>query len=146
MMDNENTDVDNVTSEVETPAPEKSVEVEPAVPVESDPTPASKPVITFRGNNYDMMSVIGATLAGGTLFACGTCGFGFYCLPFVPLILGIVGLFSLRESVDPNRTQLLSWFSIGVGALFALLILAGIVFYILYFGFIFTMIAAEGGF
>ena len=145
-MDNENEDVESVASEVETPAPEEPVESEPVVSVESDPAPASKPVITFRGNNYDLMSVVGATLAGGTLFACGTCGFGFYCLPFVPLILGIVGLFSLKESVDPSRTQLLSWFSVGVGTVFVLLILAGIVLYILYFGFIFTMIAAEGGF
>ena len=146
-MDNENEDVDSVTSETESPAPEESVEAEPAVSVETDAPPSgSKPVITFRGNNYDLMSVVGATLAGGTLFACGTCGFGFYCLPFVPLILGIVGLFSLKESVDPDRTKFLSWASVAVGSLFVLLILAGIVFYILYFTFIFAMIAAEGGF
>lgn len=145
-MDNENEDVESVASKEETPAPEEPVESEPAIPVEADPAPTSKPVVTFRGNNYDLMSVVGATLAGGTLFACGTCGMGFYCLPFIPLILGIVGLFSLKESVDPDRTKMLSWASIAVGALFVLLILAGIMFYILYFGFIFTMIAAEGGF
>ena len=145
-MDNESEDVESVASEVEPPAPEEPVESEPVMSVESDPAPASKPVVTFRGNNYDLMSVVGVSLAGGTLFACGTCGFGFYCLPFVPLILGIVGLFSLKESVDPDRTKLLSWASIAVGSLFVLLILAGILFYILYFTFIFSMIAAEGGF
>ena len=143
-MDNENEDIDNVAFEAETPAPEDPIATESVVPIE--PASSSKPVVTFRGNNYDLMSVVGVSLAGGTLFACGTCGFGFYCLPFVPLILGIVGLFSLKESVDPDRTKLLSWASIAVGSLFVLLILAGILFYILYFTFIFSMIAAEGGF
>jgi len=145
-MDNENTDVDNVMPEADAPTPEESVEAEPAVPVETGAVSGSKPVVTFRGNNYDLMSVVGASIAGATLFACGTCGFGFYCLPFIPLILGVVGLFSLKESVDPDRTKLLSWAGIAVGSLVVLLILAGILFYILYFTFIFLMIAAEGGF
>ena len=143
-MDNENEDVDSVAFEAETPTPEDPIETESAAPVE--PASGSKPVVTFRGNNYDLMSVVGVSLAGGTLFACGTCGFGFYCLPFVPLILGIIGLFSLKDSVDPDRTKMLSWASVAVGSLFVLLILAGILFYILYFTFIFSMIAAEGGF
>ena len=141
-MDNENTDVDNVISDADTPTPEEPVEAEP--PVRVDVGSGSKPVVTFRGNNYDLMSVVGASIAGATLFACGTCGFGFYCLPFIPLILGVVGLFSLKESVDPDRTKLLSWAGIAVGSLFVLLILAGILFYI--FIFTFSIVAAEGGF
>ena len=107
--------------------------------------PASPPEITFWGNNYDLMSVVSASIAGSTLFACGTCSVGFYCLPFLPLILGIVGLFSLKDSVDHNRTKMLSWISISIGLIFVLLIVALMLFYILYFAFIFFIIAAESG-
>lgn len=109
-----------------------------------DQAPA-KNRVTFLGNSYDVMSVVGVSTAGATLFACGTCGFGFYCLPLIPVILGAIGLLSLKDSVNPDRTKLLSWISIGVGAAFLLLILLLFLFYVLYFGLIFSVIASEAG-
>ena len=44
--------------------------------------------------------------------------------------------------VDPDRTRLLSWLSVGSGAIILLLLIAGIVLYVF---FIFFAIAAEGG-
>jgi hypothetical protein len=105
----------------------------------------NRPIVTFKGNNYDLMSVAGVSVAGATLFTCGTCGFGFYCLPIVPIIFGAIGLLSLKESVDPHRTKQLSLVSIGVGSVFVLMVLAFFMFYAVYFAFIFFVIASEGG-
>lgn len=104
----------------------------------------SRPAITFQGNSYDLTSVIGLTTGAVVLLACATCNLGYYCLPFVPIILGIIGLVSAKDSVDPDRTKLLSWLSVGSGAIILLLIF---VFVALYIGFIvFVIMAQNGGF
>ncbi len=102
------------------------LEPEPA-PENSFQPPALTPEITFQGNNYDLMAVIGVTIAVITLLTCGTCNMGIYCLPFAPLILGAIGLFTAKDSVNPERTKLLSWLSLGVGVAILLLILAVII-------------------
>jgi len=104
----------------------------------------SGPVITFQGNSYDLASVIGVTAGTLVLFACFTCNVGYYCLPIVPIILGIIGLVAAKDSVDPQRTKLLSWLSVGSGALILLLIF---LFAALYIGIIvFAIMADSGGF
>ena len=35
-----------------------------------------------------------------------------YCLPLVPLVLGIIALRSAKESINPNRTRNLAWIGI----------------------------------
>ena len=118
---------------------------EPAIsPFTGDET-NHRPAVTFMGNTYDLTAVAGAASAAVTIFACGTCGFGFYCLPLVPVILGAIGLLSLNDAVDPDRTKKLSWVSVGVGALFLSLIALLFLFYLVYFGFIFFAIASESG-
>ena len=107
----------------------------------SDIETATKPTITFQGNNYDLAAVVGVTIGGITLLSCATCNLGFYLLPFLPLVLGLVGLIAAKDSVNPERTKLLSWFSIGSSAVILLLILAVV---ILYIGFIAYAIATEG--
>ena len=78
------------------------------------------------------------------LFSCFTCNLGYYCLPFVPIILGIIGLVAAKDSVDPERTKLLSWLSVGSGAIILLLIF---LFIALYIGFIvFAIMADNSGF
>ena len=119
--------------------------VELAVSPFADDETANRPAVTFMGNSYDLTAVAGATSAGVTLFACGTCGFGFYCLPLVPVILGAIALLSQKDAVNPDRTKTLSWVSIGVGALFLSLVALLFLFYVIYFGFIFFVIANEGG-
>jgi hypothetical protein len=66
---------------------------------------------------------------------------GYYCLPILPIILGAVGLATAKDSVDPDRTRLLSWISIGSGAIIILLILILIAAYIGFFAFV---MATEG--
>lgn len=106
----------------------------------SDIETATKPTITFQGNNYDLAAVVGVTIGGITLLSCATCNLGVYLLPFLPLILGLIGLIAAKDSVNPGRTKLLSWISIGSSAVILLLILAVV---ILYIGFIAYAVANE---
>jgi hypothetical protein len=108
--------------------------------VEVTETERAKPTVTFMGNSYDLTSVVGATVGGVVLFTCVTCNFGWYCLPIIPIILGIIALVSAKDSVDPERTRKLSWIGIGSGAFF---IIIGILAAIAYFAFLFFVIGIE---
>lgn len=71
--------------------------------------------VTFMGNTYDL-AALGALGSGAlVLFSCLTCNMGYYCLPFIPLLLGLVGIVSAREAVNKERTQLWSWIGVGAG-------------------------------
>jgi len=62
--------------------------------------------VTFMGNTYDL-AALGALGSGAVvLFSCLTCNLGYYCLPFIPLLLGLVGIVSAREAIDKERTRL----------------------------------------
>ena len=104
----------------------------------------AEPVVTFAGNNYDLMAVVGVTVGGIVLLSCATCNMGFYCLPLVPIVLGVVGLISAKDSVNPERTRLLSWLSVGSGGVILLLLLLFIAAYI--FIIFFAIAADKGGF
>ena len=60
----------------------------------------------------------------------------------MPIILGTIGLVAAKDSVDPERTKLLSWLSVGSGVVILLLIF---LFVALYVGFIVLVIMAENG-
>jgi hypothetical protein len=130
---------------IEAEAPDGiSLTGEPPSPSPAAGENGSKPIITFQGNSYDLTSVVGLTTGAVVLLACATCNLGYYCLPFVPIILGIIGLVAAKDSVDPDRTKLLSWLSVGSGAIILLLIF---IFVALYIGFIvFVVLAENGGF
>jgi hypothetical protein len=117
---------------------------QPAETATSETKSSARPTVTFQGNNYDLMSVVGITIGGVVLLSCATCNFGFYCLPFVPIGLGVIGLAMAKESVDPDRTRLLSWLSVGSGAVILALLVAGIALYIFFI--IFAIAAENGGF
>ncbi|MEW5959791.1 MAG: hypothetical protein AB1801_18860 [Chloroflexota bacterium] len=136
-------------SDIERPA-EAPVEPEIDWPAETgaaalaEAETGSKPQITFLGNSYDLTAVVGLTIGAVVLLSCATCNLGYYCLPFVPIILGIIGLVAAKDSVNPDRTKLLSWLSVGSGAAILLLMF---VFIALYVGFIvFAIMADSGGF
>ncbi|MGC9395755.1 MAG: hypothetical protein ACP5J4_12970 [Anaerolineae bacterium] len=79
--------------------------------------------VTFMGNTYDL-AALGALGSGAVvLFSCLTCNLGYCCLPFIPLLLGLVGIASAREAIDTERTRLWSWLGIGAGVV---VIVAGI--------------------
>ena len=100
----------------------------------SEPATGVNPAATFQGNNYDLAAVVGVTIAAITLLSCASFGLATYCLPLLPVILGVVGLVAAKDSVNPERTKLLSWISIGIGGVILLLILALIVLYVVFIG------------
>ncbi len=105
------------------------------------PRPAA-PGVTFRGNAYDL-AALGALSSGVVvLFSCLTCNMGFYCLPLLPLVLGLIGLLSARQSVEQERTRLWSWLGIATGGLIMLLVIAGVVLYIAFV--VLVILAGQG--
>jgi uncharacterized membrane protein len=89
------------------------------------------PPATFKGNAYDLTSLVAVLSGIGILFLCLTCNMGFYLMPFVAIFLGIVGVFMAQKSINPQRTQLLSWLGIGSGLAVILISVIGITLYIL---------------
>ena len=99
------------------------------------------PEVTFRGNTYDL-AALGALASGVVmLFSCLTCNLGYYCLPLLPLVLGLIGLLSARQSVEEERTRLWSWLGIAAGGFVVLLVVAGVVLYV---AFIVLAVVAKG--
>jgi hypothetical protein len=102
--------------------------------------PVGAPQVTFRGNTYDLVA-LGSVVTGALiLFSCLTCNMGYYCLPFISIALGAVGVLGARQSVEADRTKLWSWLGIAAGGIFFLLIVLGI---LLYVGLIIFAITAE---
>ncbi len=113
---------------------------EPSFPPE-EPQP-ERPRVTFRGNSNDLISLGAVASAAILLLMCFTCNMGFYCLPFIPLLLGIIGLIVAKESVDAERTRLLSWIGVGSGGLVLVL---GTLAVLAYFAFIFLVVLTSAG-
>ena len=110
-------------------------------PVAETESPSRRPDVTFMGNTYDLASL--GALASGLLliFMCLTCNMGFYCLPFVPIIMGIIGLATAQQAVDSERTRLWSWVGVGTGVAVFLIIAVAVLGYI---GFMIVALASGG--
>jgi hypothetical protein len=91
-----------------------------------------EPPVTFKGNAYDMVSLGALATGAWLLLSCLTCNMTYYCLPFIPIALGVIGLLQAREAVESERTKLWSWLGIAGGGLTVLLILAAIVLYMMF--------------
>ncbi len=88
------------------------------------------PRATFFGNAYDL-TALGALVSGIlVLGSCLTCNTATYCLPVLPIALGVVGLVAANQSVDARRTRIWSWIGIAAGVLLILLALAAVVLYV----------------
>jgi hypothetical protein len=119
-----------------------SREVVPAPGTASAPARPAAPEATFKGNTYDL-AALGALASGVVvLFSCLTCNMGFYCLPLLPLVLGLIGLLSARQAVEEERTRLWSWLGIAAGGFILLLIIAGVVLYIAFI--VLAVVAGQG--
>ena len=76
------------------------------------PSSGATPQQKYSGNNYDVYALVAGALGGSSLLMCISFNMALYCLPFVPLVLGIIALRKAKESVDPNRTRNLAWVGI----------------------------------
>lgn len=113
-------------------------------PIEEEPTIPQRPRVSFMGNSYDLTSM--GALASGlmVLLSCLTCNQFAYCLPCLPLILGIIGLVMAKQAVDEERTRTWSWIGIGsTGVILVLLALAALA-YLALMAFILVASQVEG--
>jgi Flp pilus assembly protein TadB len=90
----------------------------------------------FKGNAYDVTSLIALVIGITILLTCLTCNLTLYIYPFLAILLGVIGVIMAKESVNPERTQLWSWLSIGSGLIIILLSILGIALYIIFVIFI----------
>lgn len=104
----------------------------------NNPSPSSNlvPQQKYSGNDYDVYALVAGTLGGSTLLMCMTYNMALYCLPILPLVLGIITLRNAHLSVDQRRTRNLAWLGIIGGGLGTFLTLAFIALFILYCAFI----------
>ena len=116
------------------PIPEESLKISNGL--------GEHPRASYQGNSIDLTALGALATSAIMLFTCLTCNMGYYCLPFFPVVLGIVGLLSARYAVDQKRTRLFSW--IGVGSGIVIVGLLALTF-ILYFGLIIAL-AVSGNF
>ena len=123
----ENAEEATLISTEEESLAEAAAEVEGEVEVESE---RPKNEVTFMGNTFDLTALGAVAAAAMVIFTCGTCNTGYYCVPFFPLLLGIVGLITARNSVDSKRTRILSWIGVGTGGLFVIFLVLGLLLYI----------------
>lgn len=123
-------DVRPVPSSEPEPLPEegrsaKRPYTEPTSPIDKDAARA-----TFLGNTYDLaaMGALGSGMLA--LLSCVTCNTVYYCLPLLPIALGVVGLVAAEQSVNAHRTRTWSWIGIAAGIIIILVALAAIVLYL----------------
>lgn len=120
-------------------APRINVVPEPREKGNSSVDERERPRVTFMGNTYDVVGL--GALASGVLvlLSCLTCGQLFYCLPVVPVLLGVLGLVMAKDAVDGDRTRAWSWLGIGTGGVAVLLFAAAVVGYFAFIIFIVAM-------
>ena len=132
-------DLENMTNDSDAGSPPVP---EPSVGEASATLTSPEAAVTFQGNNYDLLSIVAVTVGGLVLLSCVTFNLIWYCFPVIAVILGAIGLAMAKESVNPERTRLLSWISLGSGAAILVLIVLAILAYI---GVIVFAIAADSG-
>ena len=89
------------------------------------PAPTTPTATEYRGNSNDLIALLAATFGVATLATCILSWLA-YCLPFA---LGVIGLLTAKEAVDPRRARRLSWLGIGAGGLIVLITLLCVLSY-----------------
>jgi hypothetical protein len=110
--------------------PEPPVAPEPPptpAPLEPPDTPTAPDLLAsrgtvYRGNGYDITALIAAVTGLLAILSCATFGYMMYCLPLLPLALGLVGVLTTRRAADPGRSRVFGWIGLGTGALTTLIL------------------------
>ncbi|MBU0491404.1 MAG: hypothetical protein KKA73_28340 [Chloroflexi bacterium] len=111
-------------------------QIEPLAGAPADALARPAGLTTWTGNIYDLAGL--GALAGGLLsaFLCLTMTYGAYCLPLLPLILGIVGVAAARRAEDEQRTRTFAWIGLGIGGGVLVLLVLCVLSYVLFYVFV----------
>ena len=117
--------------------PETYAEAIPASLSRPSPQPSAD-ALPYRGNNFDLASLMAAVLGVTTL---GSCMGLAYCLPFAGGLLGLYAYFNADQSANPQRTRMMG----GVGMAIALLMLLFLAMTLFIMLFVFAMAFITSG-
>lgn len=92
--------------------PEAYAEAIPASLSPSTPPPPAD--LPYRGNTFDLASLIAGILGITTLASCTGLA---YCLPFVAGIIGLYAFLNAEQSTNPKRTRMVAGIGIAAAAL-----------------------------
>ena len=97
----------------------------------SRPTPPlTSTDLPYRGNSFDLASLLAAVLGAITL---GSCLGLAYCLPFAAGLLGLYAYLNAPQSADPRRTRTLA--GIGLAVAILMLLFLALALFIMLFAF-----------
>ncbi len=120
------------------PTPEPT---ERALPVPAVPSPTPEPEKRYEGNSYDLYALIAGIVGITSLGLCFSGNMLLYCLPLIPLVLGIVALRNSSRSLDPSRTRTLGWIGVGAGTFGIAILVLFALFMVVYLTFIFSLMS-----
>lgn len=93
------------------PHPKPTPKPSPPASALPPPPPADLP---YRGNTFDLASLIAGILGITTLASCTGLA---YCLPFVAGIIGLYAFLNAEQSTNPKRTRMVAGIGIAAAAL-----------------------------
>lgn len=108
----------------------------PVAPVTAAPAQPAEP--HYEGNSFDLYALIAAILGITSLAMCFSGNMLLYCLPFVPLVFGIIALRNSPRALNPSRVRTMGWIGVAAGAVGLVLVLIVVLFLTAYLVFIFS--------
>ncbi len=105
----------------------------PAVP-STEPTTEKR----YEGNSFDVYALIAGIVGVTSLGMCFSGNMLVYCLPFVPLVFGIIALRNSARALNPSRTRTMGWIGIAAGVVGVLVLVVFALFVFVYVAFLFT--------
>jgi hypothetical protein len=124
--------MDDIVTTTEAPR----AELPPPATVNPDTTQEKR----YVGNSFDLYALIAGIVGVTSLAMCFTGNMIIYCLPFVPLVFGIIALRNSARSLDPSRTRTMGWIGVAAGALGVVVLVVLAMLVVVYFVFIFSLI------
>lgn len=121
--------MDNSITSIETPR----AELPPSAT--TNPTTPEK---RYEGNSFDLYALIAGIVGITSLGLCFTGNMLIYCLPFVPLVFGIMALRNSARALEPSRTRTMGWIGVAAGAIGIVVLVVFALFMAAYLYFIFT--------
>lgn len=123
--------MDELTTAPELPLPASPTLAVPAAP----PAPEKR----YEGNSFDLYALIAGIVGATSLAMCFSGNMMIYCLPFVPLVFGIIALRNSARALNPSRTRTMGWIGVAAGAFGILVLVLFAVVMMVYFVFIATI-------
>lgn len=112
----------------------------PAQPVPLVAPTSTAPETRYEGNSFDLYALIAGIVGVTSLGLCFTGNSLIYCLPFVPLVFGIIALRNSARALNPGRTRTMGWIGVAAGIVGVVTLVCFVLFLTVYIAFIFRIL------